>query len=427
VGSNPIFHPPISQALDNQAFGSLFLSKNALLASVCVTFNLKRLNMGASTYPYRKASLNDCKGRLDSRWYIIFYVWDVQQRKMVRKRDYTINAYASAAQRRAYAKQRIQSINELLVDGYHIDGRKKEEYQGDIESAITLEQALNSILEIKKKTFRHSSYLSFKSTLKKFLLWAQTNRISSSNVKSFDRLHAMLYIDHLIIDHKLSGKSINSKVAYMKSLFNELVEREIIDKNPFVKIKKHKEVKSYQNLAYTDEEITLIKNAILIKYPELWTFIQFIYYCYLRPSEIRSLTTDHIHLRRKKIFIPGYISKNGMDAYIDIPAIFLDYLDEIDFFKNKSGLLFTNKSGNGLGKNTMTRQHKEIIDALGLDSRHTLYSWKHTGVIKAYKAGVDIKSIQRQCRHSSIDMTDNYLKSLGLYDNEEFLLKMPEI
>jgi len=54
-------------------------------------------------------------------------------------------------------------------------------------------------------------------------------------------------------------------------------------------------------------------------------------------------------------------------------------------------------------------------------------SWKHTGVVNAYKAGVDIKSIQRQCRHTAIDMTDNYLKSLGLYDNEEFLLKMPGI
>jgi integrase len=46
-------------------------------------------------------------------------------------------------------------------------------------------------------------------------------------------------------------------------------------------------------------------------------------------------------------------------------------------------------------------------------------------VVKAYNAGVDIKSIQRQCRHTSIDMTDNYLKSLGLYYNEAFLLKMP--
>lgn len=383
--------------------------------------------MGASTYPHRKATLNDCKGRTEGRWYILFYVWDVQERQMVRKRDYSINMYASAAQRRAYAKQRIQSINELLEDGYHIDSRKKEEFEGDIESAVTLEQALTTILEIKRKSFRHSSYLSFNSTLKNFLAWAQSNRISTSNVKSFDRLRAMLWVDHLVINQKLAGKSVNSKVSYMKSLFNELLQREIIQSNPFAKIKKHKEVTTYQNLAYTDQEVAEVKKAILDKEPELWTFVQFIYYCYLRPSEIRSLAMEHINPQAGKIFVPGHISKNGIDAYVDIPAKFLDYLSSVHFFENKKGLLFTNKSGNKIGKNTMTARHKTIIDALGMDNRHTLYSWKHTGVIKAYKAGVDIKSIQRQCRHTAIDMTDNYLKSLGLFDNKEFLLKMPGI
>ena len=383
--------------------------------------------MGASTYPHRKAKLNDCKGRIKSRWYILFYVWDVQGRQMVRKRDYSINMYASAGQRRAYAKQRIQSINELLTDGYHIDSRKKEEFEGDIESAVTLEQALTTILEIKRKSFRHSSYLSFNSTLKNFLAWAQSNRISTSNVKSFDRLRAMLWVDHLVINQKLAGKSVNSKVSYMKSLFNELLQREIIQSNPFAKIKKHKEVTTYQNLAYTDQEVAEVKKAILDKEPELWTFVQFIYYCYLRPSEIRSLAMEHINPQAGKIFVPGHISKNGIDAYVDIPSKFLDYLNSVHFFENKKGLLFTNKSGNKIGKNTMTARHKTIIDALGMDNRHTLYSWKHTGVIKAYKAGVDIKSIQRQCRHTAIDMTDNYLKSLGLFDNKEFLLKMPGI
>ena len=383
--------------------------------------------MGASTYPHRKATLNDCKGRTEGRWYILFYVWDVQGRQMVRKRDYSINMYATAPQRRAYAKQRIQSINELLGDGYHVDSRKKEEYNGDIESAVTLEQALKTILEIKRKSFRHSSYLSFSSTLNNFLSWAQTNRISSSNVKSFDRLRAMLWVDHLVVEQQLAGKSINSKVSYMKSLFNELLQREIIKENPFAKIKKHKEVKTYQNLAYTDKEVTQVKKAVLEKYPDLWTFIQFIYYCYLRPSEIRSLTMEHVKIKSGKIFVPGNISKNGIDAWVDIPAVFLEYLGSINFFENKHGLLFTNVTGNKIGKNTMTSRHKTIIDALGMDNRHTLYSWKHTGVVKAYKAGVDIKSIQRQCRHTSIDMTDNYLKSLGLFDNKEFLLKMPGI
>jgi integrase len=335
--------------------------------------------------------------------------------------------YSTASQRKAYARQRIQTINELLADGYHIDSHKKEEFEGDIESAVTLEQALTTILEIKKKSLRHSSCLSFSSALTRFLAWARANHLASSSLKSFDRLRAMLYVDHLVIDDHLTGKSVNSKVAYMKSLFNELLEREMIDKNPFVRLKKHKEVITYRNLAYTDDEVMMLKELIRERDPEMWTFIQFIYYCYLRPTEIRSLTMDLINLRTRKIYIPGNVSKNGKEAYVDISSQFLDYLNGIRFFEDKKGLLFKNKSGNHLGKNTITARHKRVIDKLGLDSRHTLYSWKHTGVVKAYNAGVDIKSIQRQCRHKSIDMTDNYLKSLGLYDNENFLQKMPGI
>jgi len=73
----------------------------------------------------------------------------------------------------------------------------------------------------------------------------------------------------------------------------------------------------------------------------------------------------------------------------------------------------------------MIKKHKHFLEKLGFDDRHTLYSWKHTGVVKAYLAGVDIKSLQRQCHHHSIEMADNYLKSLGLYNNEVFLMKMP--
>jgi site-specific recombinase XerD len=407
--------------------GNFSFQSGVTSASVIANFELKRLNMGNCTYPFRKATLNNCDGNLENRWYIIFYVWDIQQRKMVRKRDYSVNNYSTTIERNAFAKQRIKSINELLEDGYHIDANKKSEVVGSVEEGTTLEKALRNVLEIKKQTFRQSSYLSFSSTLNCFLAWTLKNRLSNINVRYLDRMHAISFVDHLIVDEQLSGKTINGKISYLKSLFNELIEREIIKENPFVKIKKRKEVKTYQNLAYTDAEITKLKEAIEKKDIELWTFVLFIYYCYLRPIEIRALTMENVNLKTHKIFVPANISKNGKEAYIDIPSPFMNFLENTNFFKDKKGLLFKNRNGKAVGKNVMTYRHKTYIDNLTMDNVHTLYSWKHTGVVKAYKAGVDIKSIQRQCRHSSIEMTDNYLKSLGMYNNDEFLLKMPSI
>jgi integrase len=45
---------------------------------------------------------------------------------------------------------------------------------------------------------------------------------------------------------------------------------------------------------------------------------------------------------------------------------------------------------------------------------YTLYSWKHTGAVNAHLSGVGIKQLQLMLRHSTVQMTDIYLKSLGL-------------
>ena len=60
---------------------------------------------------------------------------------------------------------------------------------------------------------------------------------------------------------------------------------------------------------------------------------------------------------------------------------------------------------------------KKINDLHG----YTLYSWKHTGVCKAFVSGLNIKYLQQILRHSSIAITDIYLKSLSLNNSTEIL------
>ena len=43
-----------------------------------------------------------------------------------------------------------------------------------------------------------------------------------------------------------------------------------------------------------------------------------------------------------------------------------------------------------------------------------LYSWKHTGVVMAVKAGIHIKQLQIQFRHHGLDQVDQYLRDLGI-------------
>ena len=384
--------------------------------------------MGEQLYPFRKAVLQDCKGNTKKRWYISFYVWDVQKNDIIRKREYSVNQYITKEERYAFAKQRIDSINKILAEGFHIDVRKSNEIEEEITEVTALDDAIRKILEIKNQSIRRTTYRCMNSSLETFLKWAKNNRLDKVDIKHFDRFHARMYVDYLLVEKGVTGRTVNNYIAYLRCLFNGLKERELISSSPFDRLKKQKEVNTYQNLAYTPQEINKLKKLIKEEEPILYVFIQFIFYCFIRPGEIRQLKKENIDLTTYKIFVPANISKNGKNDYVDIPEPFRPVLDEYLKTIPDKGYIFPGKKNNKpVGECYMRLLHNKFLKCLNYDSRHTLYSWKHTGVVQAYNAGVDIKSIQRQCRHHSIEMTDNYLKSLGLYQNEAFLLKMPSL
>ena len=79
------------QEIDYQYLGAYGLRLAPNFAPVIRAFELKRLYMGENLYQFRKAALQDCGGDIKKRWYISFYVWDVQKNDLVRKREYSIN------------------------------------------------------------------------------------------------------------------------------------------------------------------------------------------------------------------------------------------------------------------------------------------------------------------------------------------------
>jgi integrase len=416
VGSNPIFHPKLTQVPHYQSSGKLSFYPAPKNDAFCAKFDLKKILPFEDMYPFKKAKLNDCGGDLTGRWYIEFYGWDVQKKKLVRKRFYEVNNFTSEQDRKLYANRIIQQLNTLLKEGYHFDVNKvPPDAESEPTLSYTLKDAITHALEIKKPSIRKASYPSYKSTVQLFLKWADNYHLSGLDVTNFDKLRAVYFDDYLLVECGYAAKTVNGHIAYMKSLFQVLVEREIILNNPFKNTKKHKESQSRKNLAFNVGQITRIKKIIEEKDPQLWLFIQFIYYCFLRPNEIRQLEHRYVHLDDKKIFIPSQISKNGKDGYVSIPDNFYNLLLESEYFKGEQQYIFQARGrGEPISKNVMCRRFHELIKDLNLGGDYTLYSWKHSGVVAAYNAGVDIKTIQNQCRHQSLEQTDIYLKSLGL-------------
>jgi integrase len=370
-------------------------------------------------YPFKKAKLNDCGGKLSGRWYIEFSAWDVQRSLLVRKRFYEVNNIPSEQERRSYANRILQHLNKLLNEGYHFDTNKVPYHEEKEQSqTYTLKEAVSFALEIKKPSIRSASYPSYKSTVELFKKWAAATRIQDMDVVYFDRLRAVYFDDYLLVECGYAAKTVNGHIAYLKSLFQVMVERGIILNNPLRNIRKHKEAQSLKNMAFSKEQMTRIKKIVEMKDPDLWLFIQFIYYCYLRPNEVRQLKHIYLNMDKNQIFIPAHISKNGKDGYVTIPESFRSVLAVSKELNSPFEYIFPGRDKSGpVSKNVMGLRFHELVKDLNLGKDYTLYSWKHSGVVAAYYAGIDIKTIQGQCRHQSLEQTDIYLKSLGLNVN----------
>jgi integrase len=379
-------------------------------------------------YPFKKARLNDCGGNLSGRWYIEFSAWDAQKSILVRKRYYEVNNISLEQDRRVYANRIIQQLNNLLKEGYHFDVNKVLSQSQDQEiRTYSIYDAAAYALEIKKPSLRSTSYPSYKSTVKIFQKWTSDNRLQEMGVVYFDKLRAVYFDDYLLVECGYAAKTVNGHISYIKSLFQVLVEHEVIRSNPFKNLKKHKEAESRRNLAFNENQMAGIKKILEEKDPNLWLFVQFIYYCFLRPNEVRQLKHSYLDLDNNQIYIPGHISKNGKEGYVTIPDSFASVLVESKEFNSGNEYVFQSRGEmKPLSKNMMGLRYRNLTKKLKLSKDYTLYSWKHSGVVSAYKAGIDIKTIQSQCRHQSLEQTDIYLKSLGVNVNLA-VNKMPEL
>ena len=202
-------------------------------------------------------------------------------------------------------------------------------------------------------------------------------------------------------------------------MFSILVEREFTEKNPFTGVKDLKETPGNLHKPYNDEQIKLLRKEIPNRDPFLWSFIQFVFFCFIRPGELMRLRIANIEMESGTIFIPGKISKNGKDGRVAMPKPLIKHIAKMKLHNYPEDyLIFGDNDAPGMKvmpHNKMSRRYRTMLEDLKFGKEHTLYSWKHTGNTKLYYASnKDIILIMRQNRHSSLDMTYNYMRSLGM-------------
>jgi integrase len=327
-----------------------------------------------------------------------------------------------------FVKQRVKEINQLLQEGYHIDDTRLKEYsQAQSEDeVITLSIALEKALKIKLPQLKERTKGMYESALRDFIIFLKKIRKAHLSPLSFNRQDVFKYSDYLMIDKGLASKTRNNYFSYIRSLFTIMVEREWADKNSLCGVRDLKVVPSSLHKPYNDEQIEFLKKEVSERDPFLWSFILFIFYCFVRPAELMRLQIQDIDLENEKLFIPGKISKNGKDGRVALSKFLVEHIKKMKLDQYPDHyLIFSDDEKPGLKvmqHNKLSRRYRSLLNELDYPAENSLYGWKHTGNIKLYHASnKDIILIMKQNRHHSLDMTYNYLRSLGLEVNSAVL------
>lgn len=384
-------------------------------------------------YPHKRARLVHHDYDLSKRWYVIFYAWDVSKERLVRRRLFDpINSHKTVAKRIAEADNIIREVNRALSENKvlgkdNLDSKRKNVLKLTLNEAIDYVRAQKELVGHRKNYIE--SFDRLKSNINK---WLEHEGRQDFPLRKFSNDDAYSFFDFLTATRKVANKTHNNYRTDLATVFNFLMKRNarLFDENPAMIIDKLPVV-AHKHAALSTAQMELVKaECQLGNLRSLLLLIQMIYYSFGRPREVLRLKIENIDMIANRILFPAEISKTKTDEYVGIvPSLRKILLSmNLNQYPREFYLFGANQmpGPKPMDYRFFYTKNRIVFQRLGFDKasvNYSVYSYKHSGVIALYMATKDIKLCQAQCRHKSLEQTNNYLRDLGLLSDYDGLQK----
>lgn len=322
-----------------------------------------------------------------------WFVWYYENGRRIRKYG-NINTFDTRAGREEAAQRMIDELKETI-------GRP-------------IKEQLYKYLEDRRGNWKRKTYLTYKSKLDTLFNFLGGRALTKDRLQDFFNLLAR---EHHKTTYNCYRQQLHSFLDGVGALhlFPDLE-----------KVRSHQTPAKY----FQSHQVKRLRRAMADNDPELWFACQLMYYCFLRPgSELRLLKVGDIDTDNWLIRIEGDISKNTKTEYVNIPNAFKKDVYTFIGDRGAGEWLFPSPHDKDrpIGGSTLAKRHRKVLTRCGFGVKYKFYSWKHTGAVACVKAGVNIKDLQIQLRHSSLEMVDKYLRQLGINNLEDLTAKFPGI
>lgn len=378
----------------------------------------------------RLAKLYNAGGDLSKKWFVYYSVRDPKSGKMERFKEFTgirINMSAD---------ERIIAANKLIIE---LNAKLKEGWTPLLDSSVIYEDSLqyravaktyrkavaangtfsfyaSKFIDSIRSRIEPSTLSTYTSKLRCFKEWLIGQDLINCDVSAITQDEYRKFFRFIIDVQQLSENSVKK---YNQILFNvcEFVGKERKGyPNPVIDMPSTNRINDKTPRPIREDHLQRIKAALELADPQLFLACKLEYYCCLRPGkELRMLRIGDIDLYRGTIDVSRFRSKTKLARIVTIPEAFLNELRAMELEVIPPNWYLISHEGkpgpDHLGKNNLKQRWAVIRKENGWPMHYKLYSWKHTGNVRADDAGIPRAELQAQNGHTSIRTTEIYMKN----------------
>lgn len=255
---------------------------------------------------------------------------------------------------------------------------------------------------------------------------------------SFDKDCLLRYITMLHQSYK--PKTIKRKIACLKAFSSYMQFEEVINENPFAKIKT-----SFREPFILPKTIPIdiIQNILSCVYMELENnnftsyqkmeiirdiaVLELLFASGARVSEVCNLHKDCVNLRNHTIKIYGKGSREriiqieNFDVLQSLETYYLSFKNDIE----EKGYFFINRLHNRLSEQSVRFMINKYVEQIGYNNHVTPHMFRHSFATLLLEEDVDIRYIQRILGHSSITTTEIYTHVSSVKQKEILATRHP--
>lgn len=374
---------------------------------------------------YTTPKIYNAGGDMSKRWYVYYYFRNPETQRLQLQ-----NPIFNGVNYIKDKKERISAINNLRDIVEHILEDGFDPYASELPQQMKtnhyLEECVLFAFDYWQKTISENALRDYKSRINRFKTWSYQNGLRYTPIDKYTKKHIISFLNETL--KTSSPKNRNNYRITLSAFFSLLEKNDYVEQNPVSSIEILK-VKVQRNRTYSSVQQEDIFAYLQQNDPQLFLFVKFVSYNFLRPIEVARLQVKDINFKDKLLTVKTKTTTLKTKIIPDI------LLQDLDFLQRhpKEHYIFA-PQGTGLWNATETnrrdywsKRFKKVKEVFNLNEDYGIYSFRHTFITNLYRelrktlTPFEVKShLMLITGHSTMTALEKYLRDIDAELPEDY-------